>query len=277
VGTKNAQREFYLTDLVELAAAAGTPVAAVIASEEEVGGVNDRVDLARACTALRRRINEGHMLAGVSIEDPATTWIDEAVRIGQDTRIGAGCVLSGATVVGKDVRMGVGCVVHASVVSDGAQIKPYSSLDEARVGKEALIGPYARLRPGTDLAERVHIGNFVETKKAKIGKGSKANHLTYLGDCEIGAGVNVGAGTITCNYDGVNKHKTVLGDGVFVGSDTQFVAPITIGRGAYIAAGSTITEDVPAGGLGIARGRQVNKPGWAKANAPKKAAPKPQR
>ncbi len=270
VGTKNAQREFYLTDLVELAAKEGTPVAAVIAPAEEVGGVNDRVELSRACTALRRRIAERHMRAGVAIEDPATTWIDESVRIGQDTRVGPGCVLSGPTVIGEDVVLGVGCVVHASVVGNGAQIKPYCSLDEARVGKEALIGPYARLRPGTDLAEKVHVGNFVETKKAKIGKGSKANHLTYLGDCEIGAGVNVGAGTITCNYDGVNKHKTVLGDGVFVGSDSQFVAPITVGRGAYIAAGSTITEDVPADALAIARGRQVNKAGWAKTNAPKK-------
>ncbi|MBI5545073.1 MAG: bifunctional UDP-N-acetylglucosamine diphosphorylase/glucosamine-1-phosphate N-acetyltransferase GlmU [Deltaproteobacteria bacterium] len=264
VGQKNSQREFYLTDLAELAFLSGKPVATVSAPAEEVGGVNDRVELARACTALRHRLNADLMRAGVTLDDPESTWIEEGVRIGPDTRIGAGCVLRGATTLGKNVRVGHGCVIQASSIGDGAQIKDYSSLDEAKVGKEALIGPFARLRPGTELADRVHVGNFVETKKAKIGKGSKANHLTYLGDCEIGAGVNVGAGTITCNYDGVHKHKTVLGDGVFVGSDSQFVAPITVGRGSYIAAGSTITEDVPPDSLALGRARQVTKKDYLK-------------
>ena len=264
VGHKNAQREFYLTDLVERAFEAGLPAATVCAPVEEVAGVNDRVELARATAVLRQRINEAHMRAGVTLEDPATTTIEEQVRIGVDTRIAAGCALSGATKVGRDVRIGLGCVVHSSTIGDGVQIKPYSSMDDAKVGRGSLIGPYARLRPGTDLAEGVHVGNFVETKKAKIGKGSKANHLTYLGDCEIGAGVNVGAGTITCNYDGVNKHKTVIGDRAFVGSDSQFVAPVTIGAGAYIGSGSTITEDIPPDSLAIARARQVTKPGYMK-------------
>jgi len=261
VGRKNAQRELYLTDLVELSFDQGHPAATICVPLEEVAGVNDRVELARAAAVLRRRINEAHMRAGVTLDDPESVFIEEQVRIGADTRIAPGCVLTGSTVVGKDVSVGVGCVVHSSVVGDGAQLKPYCSLDDAKVGKEALIGPYARLRPGTELAEKVHVGNFVETKKAKIGKGSKANHLTYLGDCEIGAGVNVGAGTITCNYDGASKHKTVLGDGVFVGSDSQFVAPVTVGRGAYIGSGSTITDDIPPDSLAIARARQVTKPG----------------
>ncbi|HEY3448242.1 MAG TPA: bifunctional UDP-N-acetylglucosamine diphosphorylase/glucosamine-1-phosphate N-acetyltransferase GlmU [Myxococcales bacterium] len=264
VSKRNAQREFYLTDLVEMAFVGGHPAATVCVPIEEVAGVNDRVELARASAVLRRRINEAHMRNGVTLEDPKSAFIEEQVRIGQDTRIGPGCVLTGATTVGRDVRIGVGCVVHSSTIGDGTQLKPYSSLDEAKVGKEALIGPFARLRPGTDLADKVHVGNFVETKKAKIGKGSKANHLTYLGDCEIGMGVNVGAGTITCNYDGVNKHQTVIGDGVFVGSDSQFVAPVTVGKGAYIGSGSTITDDIPPDSLAIARSRQVTKPGYMK-------------
>lgn len=259
VGSKNAQHERYLTDLVALAHKAGKPVATVSAPAEEVAGVNDRVELARSAAQMRRRINEAHMKAGVSIEVPETTWIEETVRIGQDATISAGAQLTGTTRLGREARVGVGCVIEDSTVADGAQIKHYSLLEEAKVGRGAIVGPFARLRPGTELAENVHVGNFVETKKAKIAKGSKANHLTYLGDCEIGAGVNVGAGTITCNYDGVNKHKTTLGDGVFVGSDSQFVAPVSVGKGAYIGAGSTITDDVPPHSLAIARSRQVTK------------------
>ncbi len=267
VNNGNSQRELYLTDMVALAVEAGLRVATAEASLDEVGGVNDRVDLARAAAALGRRINEAHMRGGVTFDAPETARVDEEVTIRADARIGPGCVLTGATTIGRGVVLGVGCVVHASQIGEAAQIHHYSVLNEARVGKGAQIGPFARLRPGTDLADGVHLGNFVETKKARIGKGSKANHLTYLGDCEVGAGVNVGAGTITCNYDGVNKHKTVIGDRVFVGSDTQFIAPITIGKSAYIAAGSTITEDVPAYSLAIARGRQVTKKDYVKRRA----------
>jgi bifunctional UDP-N-acetylglucosamine pyrophosphorylase/glucosamine-1-phosphate N-acetyltransferase len=259
VGQKNAQREFYLTDLVEVAVKAGRPVATVSAPFEEVAGVNDRAELAQAAARMGRRINQAHMKAGVTLLDPQRTYIEESVVLGQDVTIAPGAMLRGATRVGRGASIGVGCVLQDSTVAEEAAIKHYSLLEEAVVGRGALIGPFARLRPGTVLAENVHVGNFVETKKAHIGKGSKANHLTYLGDCEIGGGVNVGAGTITCNYDGVNKHKTVLGDGVFVGSDSQFVAPVTVGKGAFIGAGSTITEDVPPHSLAIARGRQVTK------------------
>ncbi len=264
VGKKNSQREFYLTDLAELAFAAGTPAASVEADFAEVAGVNDRAQLAQAAAAMRQRINEAHMLAGVTFEDPATTFIDEGVRIGPDARIGPFCQLRGTTRVGSGARLGAGCVLTDSEVGEGVDLKPYCVLEQAKADKGCLIGPFARLRPGTELSQGVHIGNFVETKKARIGQGSKANHLTYLGDCTIGRGVNVGAGTITCNYDGVHKHPTVLGDGVFVGSDTQFVAPCTVGKGAYIGAGSTIVEDVPPYSLAIARGRQVTKVGYVK-------------
>jgi bifunctional UDP-N-acetylglucosamine pyrophosphorylase/glucosamine-1-phosphate N-acetyltransferase len=264
VGRTNAQREFYLTDLVELAARAGWPAATVEAPFEEVAGVNDRSELARAAEQVRRGINEALMRQGVSFDDPRTTFVDESVRIGRDARIGPFCTLSGASRIGRAVTVGAGCIIHDSTVLDGAQLRPYCILEEAQVGPGALVGPFARLRPGTELGPQVHVGNFVETKKARIGKGSKANHLTYLGDCSIGSGVNVGAGTITCNYDGVHKHPTVLGDGVFVGSDSQFVAPIVVGKGAYIGAGSTIVEDVPPYSLAIARSRQVTKKGYLK-------------
>ena len=262
IGTDNAQHELYLTDLVQLAFAEGRPAATVRAGFEEVGGVNDRVELAWATAGLQRRINERHLRGGVTMELPDTVLIDEAVEIAEDVLIAPHVRLLGKTRIGRGARIGQGAVIADSTVGEGVEVKPYSVFEEAVVGEGALIGPFARLRPGTELAPRVHIGNFVETKKARIGLASKANHLSYLGDCEIGAGVNVGAGTITCNYDGVHKHKTVLGDGVFVGSDSQFVAPVSVGEGAYIGAGSTITEDVPAESLAIARGRQVVKEGY---------------
>jgi bifunctional UDP-N-acetylglucosamine pyrophosphorylase/glucosamine-1-phosphate N-acetyltransferase len=199
------------------------------------------------------------MAAGVTLEDPSSIHIDDSVQIGQDSLISPGCIIQGTTSLGQNVTVGPGCVVYNSEIADNAQLRAYCVLENAKVGAQALIGPFARLRPGTELANKVHIGNFVETKKAKIGEGSKANHLTYLGDCEIGTAVNIGAGTITCNYDGVHKHKTEIGDGVFVGSDSQFVAPVKVGKGAYIAAGSTITKDVPEESLAIARSRQTTK------------------
>jgi len=262
IKNENAQGEFYLTDLVSAAAGAGAQVAVVEASAEEVAGVNDRRELALATKVLQARVNEAHMLAGVTLLDPATTWIDESVEVGPDTEIGPNVSLLGATRIGAGVRIGQGCVVTDSVIGDGSQVKPYSVFEQAIAGARNQIGPFSRLRPGTELAEDVHLGNFVETKKARLGKGSKANHLSYLGDASIGAGCNIGAGTITCNYDGVNKLPTTLGDGVFIGSDTQLVAPVSVGEGAYVGAGTTVTGDVPKGALAISRAPQKNIEGW---------------
>ncbi|CAM4094655.1 bifunctional UDP-N-acetylglucosamine diphosphorylase/glucosamine-1-phosphate N-acetyltransferase GlmU [Corallococcus exiguus] len=260
----NAQGEYYLTDLVEMAAKLG-PVGAVDADATETAGVNDKVELAARARVLQQRINEAHMRAGVSIQDPATAYIEEGITIGTDTEIGPSVSLMAGTVIGKNVTIGQGSVLTASHVADGTHIKPYSVLEEARVGERCIIGPFSRLRPATELAEEVHLGNFVETKKARIGKGSKANHLTYLGDANIGAGCNIGAGTITCNYDGVNKHLTELGDGVFIGSDSQLVAPVKVGDGGYVGAGSTVTKNVPPGSLAVSRAPQVVKEGWVAA------------
>jgi bifunctional UDP-N-acetylglucosamine pyrophosphorylase/glucosamine-1-phosphate N-acetyltransferase len=238
------------------------PVPTVEADATETAGVNDKVELAARARVLQQRINERHMRAGVSIQDPATAYIEEGVSIGADTEIGPMVTLARRTKVGRNVVIAQGCVVTDSSVADGSNLKPYSVLEEARVGERNIIGPFARLRPGTELAEDVHLGNFVETKKANIGRGSKANHLTYLGDAKIGAGVNVGAGTITCNYDGVNKHLTEIGDRVFIGSDTQLVAPVQVGEGAYVGAGTTVTKNVPPGSLAVSRTPQLNKEGW---------------
>jgi bifunctional UDP-N-acetylglucosamine pyrophosphorylase / glucosamine-1-phosphate N-acetyltransferase len=262
VGTSNAQRELYLTDIVELAAKAGE-VAVVKAGWEETAGVNELSELAQRAAVLQRRINSEHMRRGVTIEHPETTFIEDGVEIGPDTVIGPMVTIRQGCEIGAGARLGQGSVLTKSTIADGVEIKPYSVLEEAIIGPRCVIGPFARLRPGTVLGERVHIGNFVETKKARIGEGSKANHLSYLGDAKLGSGVNVGAGTITCNYDGEQKHTTVLGDGVFIGSDTQLVAPVTVGAGAYVGAGSTITEDVPPMGLALSRAPQVVKQGWA--------------
>jgi len=258
---QNAQGEYYLTDLVEMAAKLG-PVASVEADATETAGVNDRVELAARARVLQQRINEHHMRAGVSLVDPPSTFIEEDVTIGADTEISPQVMLAAGTVVGRNVTIGQGSILTASTVADGTTIKPYSVFEEAKVGARCIIGPFSRLRPGTELSEEVHLGNFVETKKARIGKGSKANHLAYLGDAKIGSGCNVGAGTITCNYDGVNKHVTELGDGVFIGSDTQLVAPVSVGDGAYVGAGTTVTKNVPPGSLAVSRVPQVNKEGW---------------
>jgi bifunctional UDP-N-acetylglucosamine pyrophosphorylase/glucosamine-1-phosphate N-acetyltransferase len=258
---QNAQGEYYLTDLVEMAAKLG-PVASVEADATETAGVNDRVEMAARARVLQQRINERHMRAGVTLVDPPSTFIEEDVTIGADTELGPQVMLAAGSVVGRNVTIGQGSVLTASTVADGTTIKPYSVFEEAKVGERCIIGPFSRLRPGTELSEEVHLGNFVETKKARIGKGSKANHLAYLGDAKIGSGCNVGAGTITCNYDGVNKHVTELGDGVFIGSDTQLVAPVSVGDGAYVGAGTTVTKNVPPGSLAVSRVPQVNKDGW---------------
>jgi bifunctional UDP-N-acetylglucosamine pyrophosphorylase / glucosamine-1-phosphate N-acetyltransferase len=263
VGRDNAQGEYYLTDVVAAACAAGRTVAALaVADAAEAMGINDRCQLAEAGAIMRRRINRELMLAGVTLQDPETAYIDPSVRIGEDTIVAPGVHLRGRTVVGRDCRIDPGVTVTDCIIGDGVRLKAGSVLEGAVVGSQTDIGPMAHLRPGTELAGHNKIGNFVETKKAIIGAGSKASHLTYIGDAEIGMEVNIGCGTITCNYDGVNKHKTIIEDHVFVGSDTQFVAPVRIGRGSLIGAGSTITRDVPADALAISRSEQRIIEGW---------------
>ena len=266
VDAKNAQREFYLTDLVALAAD-GPGAVAVRVSPVEAQGVNDQEDLSLAIRALTRRIVSSLMEAGVTVEDPERFDADEGVTVGPDTLIEPSVRLRGATRIGSGCVIGQGSILVDTVVGDGVVVRPYCHFDQARVGDRCVAGPFSRLRPESSLGEGAHVGNFVELKKTTIGKGSKANHLAYLGDATIGAGVNIGCGTITCNYDGEKKHPTRIGDGVFVGSDSILVAPISIGKGAYVAAGSTLTESVPAGALAVGRARQVNKNGWARKRA----------
>jgi bifunctional UDP-N-acetylglucosamine pyrophosphorylase/glucosamine-1-phosphate N-acetyltransferase len=237
-------------------------VPTLVADFEDTAGVNDRAELAARARVMQERINTRHMKAGVTLLDPATTYIHDGVKLGTDCEVGPMVSLHAGCEIGANVRIGQGCVLTNTKVAAGTDIKPYSIFEDAEVGAGCHIGPFARLRPGTVLAENVHLGNFVETKKARIGKGSKANHLSYLGDAEIGSGVNVGAGTITCNYDGKNKFVTVLEDGVFIGSDTQLVAPVRVGQGAYVGAGTTVTKDVPAMALAVSRTPQENKEGW---------------
>ena len=264
---QNAQGEYYLTDVVAAARQAGQRVEALSVKEpEEAMGINDRVQLAQADKIMRARINEAHQRAGVTLVDPETTYIGPDVTIGADTLIHPGVHLRGDTVVGKQCIIEPGVVVTDCEVGDHVHLKPGSVLSESKVGDQCTIGPMAHLRPGTVLTGNNKIGNFVETKKAVLGEKSQASHLTYIGDASLGKNVNVGCGTITCNYDGVNKHKTTIEDDVFVGSDTQFVAPVTIGRGSLIGAGSTITKDVPADALAITRAEQKNIPGWAEKN-----------
>lgn len=263
IGSANAQGEQYLTDIVAIAAEQGRLCLAFPADDpEEVMGINDRTQLAAAAAILRRRINRQLMLSGVTMADPAATYIEESVRIGADTIIQPNVHISGSTVIGAGCLLETGVTLRDCRIADGVTIKSGSVLTEAEVGAGAAIGPMAHLRPGTVLGAHVKIGNFVETKKIVMGEGSKASHLTYLGDAEIGRDVNIGCGTITCNYDGVNKHRTIIGDHVFVGSDVQLVAPVSVGKNSLIAAGTTVTRDVPADSLAIARTPQVNKEGW---------------
>ena len=259
----NVQGEYYLTDVIAAARSARERVAALaVAHAEEAMGINDRVQLAEAGALLRNRINQGHLRAGVTLVDPAVTYIDPEVIIGPDTIVHPGVHLRGKTVIGRDCVLEPGVIISDCTLADRVHIKAGSVLSESTVGADSDIGPMAHLRPGTVLAGENKIGNFVETKKAAIGRGSKASHLTYLGDAEIGTGVNVGCGTITCNYDGVHKHVTVIEDQVFVGSDVQFVAPVRVGKGSLIGAGSTITKDVPADALAITRAEQKIIEGW---------------
>jgi bifunctional UDP-N-acetylglucosamine pyrophosphorylase/glucosamine-1-phosphate N-acetyltransferase len=226
-------------------------------------GVNSRKELADVGQILRERKNDALMTAGVTLVDPASTWVDPDVVVGPDTILHPNVYLEGRTQIGASCEVHSGVRIIDSVVEDQAVINNFCVIRESHIERGAQVGPFAQLRPHSRVGENAHVGNFVELKKTTLGKGSKANHLTYLGDATIGEKVNIGAGTITCNYDGVAKYPTVIEDGAFVGSDSQLVAPVTVGKGAYVAAGSTITSDVPADSLAIARGKQTNKPGWA--------------
>ncbi len=260
----NVQREYYLTDTIASLRGSGQRVGAVVVDPIEIAGVNSRADLATVEGEIQRRVIERLMRDGVTFRNPSTVVIDSTVTIGADSVVYPFVTIEGTT------RIGNGCVIEPGVhlqnvtVGNDVHLKSGTVAEEAIIEDEATIGPYAHLRPGTQLGRRVKVGNFVETKKAKLGEGTKASHLSYLGDAEIGADVNIGAGTITCNFDGVRKHKTVLEDGVFIGSDTQLVAPVRVGRGAYIGAGSTITKDVPADALALSRVPQKIIEGWAK-------------
>ena len=264
IGSSNAQGEHYLPDLVKIYRARGLTVEALrLDDPREILGVNSRKELADVASILRAAKNDALMAAGVTIVDPATAYIGPDVTIGADTVIEPGVHLEGTT------RIGVGCQINAgvrivnSVVDDGAIINNFCVILDSHISSGAQIGPFAHLRPQSDVGEDARVGNFVELKKTRLGRGSKANHLSYLGDATIGDKVNIGAGTITCNYDGTAKHTTVIEDGAFIGSDSQLIAPVRVGKGAYIAAGSSITQDVPADALAIARGKQINKAGWA--------------
>ena len=271
----NAQGELYLTDLVAMAAQSGVPGVATFAADAgEIQGVNNRAELAIATGVLRTRINQELLLSGVQMDDPAGVWIESGVRVQPDASLGAGVELRGKTTVAAGARIDRGSVLTDTAVAERAHVLPYTVASEAVIGVGAHVGPFAHLRPGTDLGADVKVGNFVETKKAKLGTGAKASHLSYLGDADIGPGCNIGAGTITCNYDGVNKFKTTLGAGVFIGSDTQLVAPVTLGDEAYVGAGSTIIRDVPAGALAVSRTEQRNIEGWTAKKKERQAAAK---
>lgn len=259
----NAKNELYLTDLVAHAHKRGGAIA-IDAPFSEVTGINDRVDLATVEIEARRRINETWMRAGVTMIDPRATYIDVDVGpLGKDVWLGPGVILRGKTTIGDNVRIDSGSVLVDVTVGDDTYIKPYSMLSETVVGERVEVGPFSHCRPGTRLDEDSRIGNFVETKKTHVMAGAKAGHLAYLGDASIGQKANIGAGTITCNYDGVGKHKTTIEAGAFIGSDSQLVAPVTVGRDAYVGSGTTVTRDVPRGALALTRVKQVNVEGWA--------------
>jgi bifunctional UDP-N-acetylglucosamine pyrophosphorylase/glucosamine-1-phosphate N-acetyltransferase len=262
LGSDNDQGERYLPDLVPVVLASGGLVAARQGPPEEVRGVNDRVELAEVGAVLRRRLLERLMLAGVTVVDPATTYVDADVEVGQDTVLEPLTFLEAGTRVGARCRLGPNVRLHGCTVGDDASVAQSVGV-RATVGQGAVVGPFAYLRPGSDLGEASKVGSFVEVKQSRVGPGSKVPHLSYVGDADIGAGVNVGAGTVFVNYDGVAKHRTSVGDGAFIGSDTMLVAPVTVGDGAQTAAGSTITKDVPPDALAIERSDQRTIEGWA--------------
>jgi len=260
---RNAQKEYYLTDVIALAAAENVPVTAVqVADPWEVAGVNSKQELAALERVVQAREAARLLEAGVTLADPARIDVRGSVECGRDVSIDVNCVLEGRVSLGDNVRVGPNCLLRNVSIAAGSEVHAFSHLEEAEVGARCRIGPFARLRPGASLADDVHVGNFVEIKASRLGAGSKANHLSYIGDSELGARVNVGAGTITCNYDGVARHRTVIEDDCFIGSDATLVAPVRIARGSYIGAGSTISKDTPPGQLTVARARQVSIPSW---------------
>lgn len=273
VGTANKQGEYYLPDLIAIFRKQKRTVATwTVERAEEIRGINSRAELAEVTAMVRQQKNEELMAAGVTLIDPATTYVDSAVVVGPDTVLHPCVILEGST------RIGAACEIHAgtrivnSTIGDRVLVRNHTIIADSTVEPGAQLGPFAHIRPGSSVGEDVHIGNFVELKKTRMGKGAKANHLAYLGDATIGSKSNVGAGTITCNYDGEKKHQTMIGDNVFVGSNSTLVAPVAIGDGAYIAAGSAITDDVRPGALGIGRARQENKEGWVARRADGKKA-----
>jgi len=263
IGNQNAQGEYYLTDIVDLAAKEGSPIAAIQADDpQEVMGINDRVQLAQAERAYQRQRARTLMQQGVTIIDPDRVDIRGEVSIEPDTIIDINVVIEGPCQIGRQCYIGPNSIIKASRLANGVQVHPSSVLEDVSIDDDVNIGPFARLRPGTQLAKGVRIGNFVETKKAHIGEGSKVNHLSYVGDATVGENTNIGAGVITCNYDGANKHQTTIGNDVFVGSDAQLVAPVSVDDGATIGAGSTITNNVASNQLAISRGRQREIDNW---------------
>ena len=269
LSNNNAQREYYLTDIVGMAVAEGLPVRTAHPQHEwEVLGVNSKVQLAELERIHQRGTAERLMEQGVRLADPARLDVRGEIVCGRDVFIDVNCVFEGRVELGDAVEIGPNCVIKDARIGAGARIAAFTHIEDAIVGPDGQIGPYARLRPGTELAEDVHVGNFVEIKKSTVAAHSKANHLAYIGDATIGSRVNVGAGTITCNYDGANKHRTIIEDDAFIGSDTQLVAPVTVGKGATLEAGTTLTKDAPAGSLVISRARQTSIADWKRPKKP---------
>lgn len=263
LSSNNAQGEYYLTDIIAMAVDHGVAVRAIHPRDEyEVQGVNDRLQLAELERVFQRQQADELMRQGVSLADPARIDIRGSVTVGSDVRIDVGCVFEGDVTLADGVHIGPYCVIKNAVLGAGTQVESHSLIDQATVAADCTVGPFARLRPGADLADGAKVGNFCEVKKSVIGKGSKVNHLTYIGDAEIGTNANIGAGTITCNYDGVNKFKTEIGDDAFIGSNSSLVAPVKVGAAATVAAGSVITKEVADGELAVARGKQRNISGW---------------
>jgi bifunctional UDP-N-acetylglucosamine pyrophosphorylase/glucosamine-1-phosphate N-acetyltransferase len=265
INNDNAQGEYYLTDVVAIAAGAGAQVSAVVCEDaNEVNGINNQQQLALVETLYRQRAANALMAQGVKLFDPTRIDVRGELTVGRDVEIDINCIFEGAVSLGDNVRIGANCVIRNTSIESGSEIKPMTSIEDAIIGRKVSIGPFARIRPGTECADEVKVGNFVEIKKSRIGEGSKVSHLSYIGDTEMGSGVNIGAGTITCNYDGANKFKTIIEDGVFVGSDTQLVAPVRVARNATIGAGSTITKDVAADRLTLSRAKQITIDGWSR-------------